>query len=347
MEKIILVDGRLLVNGKKETGISRYTKKIINFLITKYGVNNVLVLTNECIEDLECKQIRTSLKPFNPVSYVIFPFYLLFYKYDLFYSTHYSMPWVFNRKKNIATVHDLMFFCVKNFFKGGKVKNYFAKLYYYTLVKLSLNNSSRIIAVSKTTVKDIEEIYKLPSIHIREGLCLNNEENPEILEKLNLTKKNFFLYVGNNRNHKNIKFLIKTYKKFSNNNSPKLLIVGHQGVNENNVVYSGYVSDPELGYLYKTALKFIFPSIYEGFGLPILESIYNETPVVASDIPAFREFRSKNIEFFKLNDEISLKEAIFDKKQNFDRLDANKTLDYFSWEKAFFEIEFKVLNKGP
>jgi glycosyltransferase involved in cell wall biosynthesis len=71
---------------------------------------------------------------------------------------------------------------------------------------------------------------------------------------------------------------------------------GHRaGINILNV---GTVSDHELKSLYEAAIAFVFPSYYEGFGLPVLESFYSRTIVVASKIPAFLEFKSDNIFFF-------------------------------------------------
>lgn len=79
-----------------------------------------------------------------------------------------------------------------------------------------------------------------------------------------------------------------------------------------NVKSLGVVTEEELKSLYSSSIAFIFPSIYEGFGLPILEALDSKTLVIASEIPAFTEFESKNILFFKIGDQYSFISAIKD-----------------------------------
>ena len=155
-----------------------------------------------------------------------------------------------------------------------------------------------IIAISECTQNDFLKLfdYKPEDIYVTHlGLRLNNSasDKAEILNKLGIQKKKYFLFTGMISIRKNIINLIKAYKLSVLSGEYKLVLAGEMSmghdkikseIEKNNlqkdVILSGFVNDNELADLYKNAKAFLFPTFYEGFGLPIIEAFSYGTPVV-------------------------------------------------------------------
>lgn len=163
---------------------------------------------------------------------------------------------------------------------------------------------AQIIAVSRATKKDIVNLLGFPNwrIHvIPEALPveieevsrnLTEEESEAIKQELNLNRP-YILFVGTREPRKNLKQLIEAWQPY--NKELDLIIAGAQGWDESgqhqtkNLRFLGRVSEKELNILYAEAEIFAYPSLYEGFGLPILEAFYHGTPVITSDLSAMIE----------------------------------------------------------
>lgn len=324
------VDCRL-VNKKQNTGISRYTEFLIEYYISQYGFENILLITNDRKFDYrECNIIFTKLKPFNFVHFLCYPNLIRNYNLDLLHIPFYSGFFCkIKNVKNIVTVHDLMFHFVDDFFGKNSLLNKMKIFYFNYIVKKSLLNADVIVSVSETTRNDVFNYYGYDSIHIPEDSEIMQLEDYSILEKYNLKDKGFYFYCGNNRPHKNINFIIDIFT--NNSNLPPIVLAGKGHENFKNVIATGIINDAELSALYKSAIAFVFPSRYEGFGLPILESIRSGTFVIASNIPAFLEFKTKNIFFFELGSEEEFLKAIKETLSNDFILDKS-FLDYYDKE---------------
>jgi len=296
----IVVDCRL-INKTQNTGISRYTEFLITYYIYKYGAKNVFLITNdrEFVYD-GCFILYTNLKPYNILHFIKYSKFIDSLEIDLLHVPFYSGLIKENKKIiTIVTVHDLMYKFVKGFFGNNFILNKLKNIYFDFIVLRTLKNSNVIVSVSETTQKDVFNTFGLDSVHIPEDSEIKEPNNFSILGTLNLSKKGFFFYCGNNRPHKNIDFIIDIFN--NNENLPPLVLAGNGHISSKNVIATGIITDQELHCLYKSAIAFVFPSTYEGFGLPVLEAIRSETLVVASKIPAFLEFKTKNIFFFDLN----------------------------------------------
>lgn len=296
------IDCRLL-NKVQNTGISRYTEFLISYYISKVGAENIFLITNDQnFYYVDCKVIYTPLRPYNIYHFFKYASFVEKLRFDLLHIPFYSGPLRKNKKlKVIVTVHDLMYRFVKGFFGSNYFLNKLKILYFDFIVKNTLNNADVIVSVSETTKNDVFKTFKLKSIHIPEDSEIKENSNFSFLDVMNLSKGNFFFYCGNNRPHKNIDFIINIFN--NNLNLPPLVLAGKGHVSSRNVIATGIVSDEQLYSLYKSAIAFIFPSSYEGFGLPVLEALRSETLVVASKIPAFLEFKTENIFFFDLKNE--------------------------------------------
>ena len=333
----ILIDGRLI--SDKQTGISRYTEELLKIYIDLHGKENIILIINESSEKNfdGLKVIKTMYYPFNILHFFKFHKLLQTIEFDIYHSTFYSNS--FFKVKNkiyITTVHDLMYKLVPNFFRKNSFVNKLAIYYFDFVVKRSLANSDIIIAVSKATQNDIMKVYQKKSIVITEGIndLTTTDERLEIDEK-EIVKNDYFLYVGNNRPHKNLDFLKECY--LSSNTTKKLIIVGHKGNNikeiDKNIIYTGYINDFTLKLLYKNSSAFVFPSLYEGFGLPILEAISLDTLVLSSNAGSLSEFGEYNIKYFnpyKKEELISLMNNI--DNFTFDTKAKNYLLNQYNWD---------------
>ena len=173
--------------------------------------------------------------------------------------------------------------------------------------KILQERNAEIIAVSQATKKDIVKLLGIPSYKIHvvpEALpqeiqqvneSLTEEQTEQIKLELQLNKP-YLLFVGTREPRKNLERLIEAWKPMAND--IELLIAGAAGWDATNdheynrlpgLRFLGKVSDAELNVLYAEAEAFVFPSLDEGFGLPILEAFYHGTPVITSDVPALIE----------------------------------------------------------
>ena len=219
-------------------------------------------------------------------------------KNDVFYYPHYNLPYLI-QENSVFTIHDFTQFKFPEYFGTNKVK----------IARLILNNavkkSKKIIVVSKSTAEDfysyfpghidkVEIIYNAVSKDFRP---LSDEEKELFIEKYKPGK--YIMFVGNNKPHKNIAGLVKSFadikKEFADF---KLLIISKDFKLEDisieekikdDITIIDSVSDDELVYYYNCASILVLPSFYEGFGLPVIEAMACGCPVVASNVSSMPE----------------------------------------------------------
>jgi len=334
----ILLDCRLMT--KKPTGIARYSEKFLEYYIAKYGKGNVTALLNEPRPDIHCQQQVITLKAFNLLHWFQFPGWLKRQRYSHYISFHYSgLMRPVKGVKSAVTVHDLMYELVPEFFSGW-LKKLIGRRYFRFLVGRSMASSDLIFSVSSTTRQDVTALYGLDSAVTGEGLFLTAEPDATIITALGLSDKSYLLYIGNNRPHKNINALLAAFREVRQHQPDlSLVLVGHTAESsQEGVIYPGFVSDEELVALYQHARAFVFPSLYEGFGLPIIEALANGCPVIASDIPAFREFANDNIRYFELGNQQDLI-TLMQAEIAFIPDQAAAILQRFSWKSTWRNLD--------
>jgi len=343
-----ILDCRLL--SISETGISRYSRELIDIYIKRFGAENVSVILKYGVDiDLPgLIVLRTNLSPFRLLYFYKFYFWLKQQEFDVYHSMFYSsVPFRIPNKTLITTVHDVMYRFVPHFFSKNKLVNYLAIKYFDFIVGQSLKNSDCIVSVSTTTENDVKRLFKQDSVVITEGVNVLKINTDTVLESLDpdlFLFHGYFLYVGNGRPHKNIDFMIRCY--LGSATQKKLVIVGHKGQTSfdsekgKTVIYPGYVSDELLSQLYENCSAFVFPSLYEGFGLPILEAIYRDSIVFSSNAGALKEFGTSNIHYFDPYDEarlINLFDTVDD--LNFSSSDKELLLAKHNWQQVGIEVE--------
>lgn len=329
----VLLDGRLIDNNA--TGISRYSLEIIKIYQEIYGYDNVFVIVNTELNSKPFKFFETKLKPFSILGIIKMYNFIKKIDVEVYHSLFYSNSLRKDRNKiYITTVHDLMYNVVPNFFSTNKFTNFLKKKYFDVIVGKSIKNSDYIISVSETTKQDVLNIFSKESYVVPEGVNVIKAKDSSILEQNSLIKDEYFLYVGNSRNHKNLDFLQLNFLK--SNTDKKLVICGNSNnlnkKNTNKIIYLGFVNDNDLSTLYKNCSAFIFPSLYEGFGLPILEALHFNSKIFSSTGGALKEFPETVVNYFhptkgkSLIDLIEVVESI-----KIDAFERDKVLKYYSW----------------
>ncbi|MDD5529969.1 MAG: glycosyltransferase family 1 protein [bacterium] len=258
----------------------------------------------------------------------------------------------------IVTIHDLI---PMKFNKFGSNKY---NQYMSIIMKHSAKRADKIIAVSQNTKKDIVELLKIPEEKIEviyEGVSnifhpVNFEKSLNIVKKhYNKITKRYILATGTVETRKNLKRLFLAYSMLRKKGiEHQLVVVGPEGWGANivhkidaqytetlqkEIIFTGYVNQSELIYLYNAADLFVFPSLYEGFGLPLLEAMACNTPVVASNTSSMPEvvgdaallFDPLNVEWIA----DSMEKVLTDNKLREDlRNRGLERVKLFSWEKT-------------
>lgn len=277
---------------KKKTGLGIYTENLVTVLKKIAPENEYVLLHSDRQTDLSTPQRWL----WDQVS---LPRMARRMKIDLLHKPCFSAP-IFYDRKIILTVHDL----VPNLFPENL--SFSARMYWVKWMPLTYKKADKIIAVSESTKRDLIRYFKLSPdkiIVIHEGgsfdnmtLVVNEINKTRVVNKHHLPEK-YLLTVGNLEPKKNLPFLIKSFyfakKKF--HFPEKLVIVGKVGWGvgpifeqikkynlEKEVILPGYIDDIDLPVIYKMASVFVFPSLYEGFGLPVLDAMKLGCPVIVS-----------------------------------------------------------------
>lgn len=266
---------------------------------------------------------------------------------------HFCMPQqpIFYKKPHVTTIHDLTLLKTYNSDKNWliyKIKQNIGKFVFRKVCK----TNSQIFVVSKYTARDLREFTP----HCDGKMTLTYESADPLpknikLKKYNLDFSDYILYVGQQSDYKNIKRLgdahQKLIKKFPNLG---LVLVGKvnkaaqknkqyfEKNNYKNIIFTDFVEDSERDWLYKNAKAYIFPSLMEGFGLPGLEAMLYETPVVSSKATCLPEVYQEAAYYFNPFDTHDIKNKIEDvltNKKLRSKLihNSKKLLKKYSWEK--------------
>ncbi len=297
---IIIEDGLCL---KSKTGVGSYTLSLSNAL-EKIGYKPI-IKRKSFIENIGNNTVK------RIVYYLwlntVFLFSLCFTKKPItVLFTNYLTPFIkISGVEYISVIHDLCAYIYPN----TMTKN---QLFYSKLaIKSAVKNSDKIITVSNTVKEEILEIfnYKKSRISVVYNtsilpcIKLDETQKEKIFKDYNINPQNYIISVATLNKRKNIDSLIQAYNKLNVDNF-KLLLVGSNGNNRfdvpnGNIIFTGYIDDTTLSILYENAFCFVFPSVYEGFGIPILEAQERGIPVIASDIKIFREIGDNSIYYCK------------------------------------------------
>jgi glycosyltransferase involved in cell wall biosynthesis len=286
------------------SGIGTYIKNIVPYLVDSFDVT-LLGDKQEIgkyswaskIKIIECDTKIYSIKEQLELSHKI-P------SCDLFWSPHYNIPILpIRAKKRVVTIHDVFHLA---FYETLSLKQ---KLYAKLVINQAVNRSDTILTVSKFSVDQIRK-YTDTSKNIEVVYNAIDFDKFKVIEdslKLNFAKdkyklpNEFLLFVGNVKPHKNLKNLLLSIKNIDTNlvivGKKDGFITGDENISnlikecnlDNRVFFTGYVDDKDIPAIYNLAKVFVFPSLYEGFGIPPLEAQASGCPVVCSNIASLPE----------------------------------------------------------
>jgi glycosyltransferase involved in cell wall biosynthesis len=227
-------------------------------------------------------------------------------KVDLFHAPHYVVSPLTTRPY-VVTIHDCIHLRFPQYLPSRGALHY-ARV----MMRMSAKRSKRILTVSQASKNDILHYLRVPSDKVeviynaldeRLATVPTPEDVDRVRQRFLLTSP-FILYTGNIKPHKNVDRLIEAFSIMRRRGieDVKLLIIGdeiskypnlrrlvHRFQLHQHVRFLGFVPDATLAVLYRLASVFVFPSLYEGFGLPPLEAMASGTPVVTSNISSLPE----------------------------------------------------------
>ncbi|CAA0204415.1 glycosyltransferase family 1 protein [Klebsiella oxytoca] len=229
------------------------------------------------------KYICNKIKPTSPVDIFITPWYLCWNRF-LYFTPGFNAPFFFV-KRSVITIHDLNHVDIDN------NSNILKRIYYNLVLKRACKKCLAILTVSEFSKKRIIEwsgIEKDKVTVVGNGVSDSFTPNGEVYKP----GYDYIFCVSNRKEHKNEKRLIEAYSLIAEKNHVKLVFSGkpssslHELIKnynlEDNIIFTGFISDEMLPNYYRGALVLIMPSIYEGFGLPVIEAMACGIPTIAS-----------------------------------------------------------------
>jgi glycosyltransferase involved in cell wall biosynthesis len=329
-------------------GASRYFAELIRHLPLGSWETTTLFSNNEYVRNtdlfhsysfLKNKWFRGQGRIMNELNKPYSYFRLKKGGYDVFHQTHFETYCLnaIGRKPMVTTFHDTNF------------SNYNQDDSMVKIQKKSLARADKIIAISENTKKDLIEIFKIPWEKveiIHHGVDKTKKDIP--YDRIN--DKPYLLFVGARVEYKNFKRFIESFS-FLSQKYPDLQVIctRNKFSNEELAFFYElkvadkvkYISADEitLAQLYRDAELFVFPSVYEGFGMPILEAMVQKCPIVLAKASCFPEIALDAAGYFDpydVDDMYNAIDQILDKESVRTELilKGQRRLDFFSWEKT-------------
>ncbi|MFA5871205.1 MAG: glycosyltransferase family 1 protein [Parcubacteria group bacterium] len=322
------IDGRCL-EEKNISGVGEYTLELLLHLLEIDKKNRYIIFSNsykQAIGHIEklAKFSNVKIERYRWPN-KLFNFSLWYFGYpkidrliggvNLFFAPNINFLAVSKNCPLILTLHDLSFERYPEFFSRK------TRLWHFFFVnpRKLIRKAEKIIAVSESTKEDLEKLYGVSSAKIsviRHGVGKSygvvSRNNPKLLEvqkKYDLPYK-FILYLGNVDPRKNITSIIRAYdlyrEKDSGETKYKLVIAGQMNAHSyksvfqaqkskyiKDITFIGYVDGDDKPYIYNLSSIFIYPSFFEGFGLPVLEAMACGKPIICSNSSSFPEVVEK------------------------------------------------------
>ncbi len=282
---------------------------------------------------------------------------MLFKRPDVLFIPAHTIPLI-HPKKTILVAHDIGFATHKELYSDKELG------YHRWAMNYAIKKAHHLISVSEFSKNEIIKFYKIPESKIsfvHNGFTSKDffplpQPNPEILNKYNI-KKPYLLFIGRKEEKKNIPRLINAFALLPKEYN--LVLVGGEGYKyeqvqanikkhnlENRIIEPGYVDQEDINAIMNQAEAFIFPSLYEGFGIPVLEAMSAGTPVICSHIPPLKEVAGQAAFYF---DPYSIEDMAQTITKNINNTALKEKgfaqIKKFSWSKCAQET-WKIINKN-
>lgn len=320
---IIGIDG-IEANVEQKVGVSVYTTQLLSYFHSQADRDTqfVVYLRSAPVANLpkENNYFKYEIVPQKGLwRDLFFPIHLYLHKkIDVLFCPAHYIP-RFCPVPTVVTIHDVAYEFFPNEFKKEdlyKLKNW---------TRDAVRKARNVIAVSKTTAADLQKVYDVPAEKITtvyNGYASIEESSDESLQSFGLKPKKYFLYIGTLQPRKNIPTLIQAFAEFHKTHPDiHLALVGRKGWMydsifeevirlklEKAVTFTGYVKSVEK--FYTNALAYILPSLYEGFGMPVIEAMYYGCPVIVSQTSALEEVADGACLSFPPHDTMALAQTL-------------------------------------
>ena len=311
----ICYDARLVLNW--QTGLSRYSYRLIEFLLRVDDKNEYVVLANARLRpdhplrhlDQDNAVVEfVNVPGFGIQHQLLFPLVEWNIECDVYHYPHFDFPILSSLPGSVRSSMDMKYLRHPRFLsKWHRLKSLYARY----VVSIGLKKVKRVIAISESTKRDIVDIFgcspnQIEAIHLGcdTGFSSAHDENEarKVLARYGILGE-YFLFAGANRPHKNLVRLVRAFSRIADDLPDHVLVIigsRYSGYTEpqetvtkvglqDRVRFLGHIPDEELVHFYVSAVSFVFPSLYEGFGLPILEAMACGTPVISSNVTSMPE----------------------------------------------------------
>lgn len=337
---MIYINGRFLTQPL--TGVNRFSYEMVKAMRDN-GYKFTLICPKQgVLEEYDLRDFRVIYYGIGKSHFwelFILPFYFYRKKHDILISFSGLGP-LFVRNK-VTTIHDLAHRVNPKWY----ALHY--RIFYRFMEPLVARTCRCVLTVSEFSKSEIIKYYsfiKPDNIHVIYNACSQDWKLSEAVENIT-DKHDYMLCVSSIDPRKNFPILLEAFRKMP---GIRLKVVGGKnavfGNNvfeiPNNVEFIGRVTDLELAILYHNARAFIYPTLYEGFGLPPIEAAHFGCPVVVSDIPVLREVCANSASYFNPHDVNSIVGAVtyainMSEDQRSELIaDARQNARRFSWGKS-------------
>lgn len=339
---------------KNRTGIEEYSYQVIKHLAKELNGRVVLYVRENQTVDFELpKKWEIKIIRFKRFwTQLGLSLEMILHPVDTLFIPAHTVP-IVHPKKTIVVIHGLEYeFCPKAY-------SFWSRVYMRTFIKNSCKWASEIISASENTKKDLMRLYDVPSEKIRavyEGYEIEHAKasTPDAIK----TREPYLLFIGRIEDRKNIVNIVKAYEilKERYGIKHKLILAGKPGYgyaevaseintvkHRHDIIELGFVSEEKKWELLNGADVFVFPTLYEGFGIPILEAQSVGCPVVASNNSSIPEVAGNSAllvdpqnpeeiagDIYEIISNETLKNAIIEK--------GFENVKSFSWEKCARDI---------
>ncbi len=343
------VDSRMV----RHSGIGTYIRHMLDTLVEDPDFDMTLYGPLDKISEYPCQKIHAPYPIYSLKEQFYFPRALQRITMDCYYFPHYNIPLSF--KGNIVvTIHDLIHLV----YPPSKMAYFYAK----TMIKATCQKAKQIVVTSNYTKEDLNRRLAIPKekitvIHTGAGIdfsAVGGKRGQSLKGQSPFSSAEipYLLYVGNVKPSKNVQTLIEA-TLIAKKKIPeiRLLIAGKNSMPElaekykgnSEILFLGESSVAKLHQLYSQAKLFIFPSLYEGFGLPPLEAMSLGVPVIASNATSLPEVCGNAAEFFDPRNKDVLAEKIVALWNNTSKREdliqrGYENIKRFSWEKCAREM---------
>lgn len=303
------IDARMY--GPKQGGIGRYIEQLIKHLEKSDSLDEfVIFLRKENWDEYapskpNFKKVLADIPWYGWHEQILFPGLIKKEKIDLMHFPHWNIPLFYNYPF-VVTIHDLLLlhFPTSKASTLGPVSYFFKNLAYKIILRHAAHTAKKIITVSEFSKQDIVKTLNVPGekifvIHLAPFSPASDTKYQLLNTKYHITRP-YVLYVGNAYPHKNLEGLLRAWKIFNEKygNNYQLVLAGREdyfykklknSLVASGAIFTGFVPDADLPAFYKNASLYVFPSLYEGFGLPPLEALSYGIPVASSDRASLKE----------------------------------------------------------